>query len=86
MLERVIRGFPWPKSMRWGANEFRWVRPLHSIICTFDGEVVPFEIEGIRSGNVTRGHRFMGAQHIEVRRFEDYAQKLSRELEQMLKQ
>ena len=50
-----------------------------SIVCTFDGEVVPFEIEGIRSGNVTRGHRFMGSQHIEVRRFEDYAQKLNKE-------
>jgi len=75
----TIRKFPWPKSMRWGSGTLRWVRPLHSIICTFDGEVVPFEIEGIKSGNVTRGHRFMGAQHIEVRRFEDYAQKLSRE-------
>ena len=75
----TIRKFPWPKSMRWGSGTLRWVRPLHSIICTFDGEVVPFEIEGIHSGNVTRGHRFMGAQHIEVRRFEDYALKLSRE-------
>ena len=75
----TIRKFPWPKSMRWGSGTLRWVRPLHSIICTFDGEVVPFAIEGIKSGNVTRGHRFMGSQHIEVRRFEDYAQKLSRE-------
>ena len=75
----TIRKFPWAKSMRWGSGSLRWVRPLHSIICTFDGEVVPFEIEGIRSGNTTRGHRFMGAQHIEVRRFEDYAQKLARE-------
>ncbi len=75
----TIRKFPWAKSMRWGSGSMRWVRPLHSIICTFDGEVVPFEIEGIRSGNTTRGHRFMGAQHIEVRRFEDYAQKLARE-------
>lgn len=75
----TIRKFPWPKSMRWGSGSLRWVRPLHSIICTFDGEVVPFEVEGIRSGNVTRGHRFMGSQHIEVRRFEDYALKLSRE-------
>ncbi|PZF75615.1 glycine--tRNA ligase subunit beta [Aestuariivirga litoralis] len=72
----TIRKFPWPKSMRWGSGSLRWVRPLHSIVCTFDGEVVHFEIEGIRSGNVTRGHRFMGSQHIEVRRFEDYAQKL----------
>ena len=75
----TIRKFPWPKSMRWGSGSLRWVRPLHSIICTFDGEVVPFEIEGIRSGNVTRGHRFMGAQTIEVRRFEDYALKLAKE-------
>ena len=75
----TIRKFPWPKSMRWGSGTLRWVRPLHSIICTFDGEVVPFEIEGIRSGNTTRGHRFMGSQAIEVRRFEDYALKLSRE-------
>ena len=74
----TIRKFPWPKSMRWGSGTLRWVRPLHSIICTFDGEVVPFEIEGIKSGNTTRGHRFMGSQHIEVRRFEDYALKLSR--------
>jgi glycyl-tRNA synthetase beta chain len=72
----TIRKFPWPKSMRWGSGSLRWVRPLHSIVCTFDGEVVPFEIEGIHSGNVTHGHRFMGAQHIEVRRFEDYAHKL----------
>ncbi len=76
VVPETIRKFPWPKSMRWGAGTLRWVRPLHSIICTFDGEVVPFEIEGIRSGNVTCGHRFMGMQHIEVRRFEDYAQKL----------
>jgi glycyl-tRNA synthetase beta chain len=79
ILPDTIRKFPWPKSMRWGSGTLRWVRPLHSIICTFDGEIVPFEIEGIRSGNVTRGHRFMGSQHIEVRRFEDYALKLSRE-------
>ncbi len=72
----VIRKFPWPKSMRWGSGTLRWVRPLHSIVCTFDGEVVPFEIEGISSGNLTRGHRFMGSQSIEVRRFEDYARKL----------
>jgi len=72
----TIRKFPWPKSMRWGSGSLRWVRPLHSIVCTFDGEVVPFEIDGIHSGNITHGHRFMGAENIEVRRFDDYAQKL----------
>ena len=74
----TIRKFPWPKSMRWGSGTLRWVRPLHSIVCTFDGEVVPFEIDGIRSGNITHGHRFMGAENIEVRRFEDYALKLAK--------
>ena len=74
----TIRKFPWPKSMRWGSGTLRWVRPLHSIVCTFDGEVVPFEIDGIRSGNITHGHRFMGAENIEVRRFEDYALKMAK--------
>jgi glycyl-tRNA synthetase beta chain len=53
----VIRKFPWPKSMRWGEKRLRWVRPLHSILCVLDGEVVPFEVEGIESGRTTLGHR-----------------------------
>lgn len=76
LVPDVIRKFPWPKSMRWGAGQLRWVRQLLSIICTFDGEVVPFEIESIASGNTTLGHRFLSSKKIEVRRFEDYAQKL----------
>ena len=76
LVPDVIRRFPWPKSMRWASGQLRWVRQLLSIICTFDGEVVPFEIEGIASGNTTRGHRFLSSKKIEVRRFEDYAQKL----------
>jgi glycyl-tRNA synthetase beta chain len=76
LLPDVIRKFPWPKSMRWGSGQLRWVRQLLSIVCTFDGEVVPIEIDGIPSGNTTLGHRFLSAKKIEVRRFEDYAQKL----------
>ncbi len=72
LLPKVIREFPWPKSMRWGSGSLRWVRPLHSIICTFDGEVVPLDVDGIKSGNVTRGHRFLSAGEISVKRFEDY--------------
>lgn len=78
-VPEAVRAFPWPKSMHWGSGSLRWVRPLHAILCTFDGEVVPFEIEGVRSGNLTRGHRAMGSQRIEARRFEDYAQKLRKE-------
>jgi glycyl-tRNA synthetase beta chain len=76
LVPDVIRKFPWPKSMRWGSGHLRWVRQLLSIICTFDGEVVPFEIEGIPSSNTTLGHRFLSTKTIEVKRFEDYAQKL----------
>ncbi len=72
LLPKVIREFPWPKSMRWGSGSLRWVRPLHSIICTFDGAVVPLEVDGIKSSNVTRGHRFLSVGEISVKRFEDY--------------
>jgi glycyl-tRNA synthetase beta chain len=72
ILPTAIRNFPWPKSMRWGAGALRWVRPLHSIICTFDGEVVPLDVDGIKSGNTTRGHRFLSPGVISVKRFEDY--------------
>ena len=72
----ILRKFPWPKSMRWGSGALRWVRPLQSILATFDGEVVPFAIDGIASGDVTRGHRFMAPAVFTIRRFADYAQKL----------
>jgi len=75
----VIRNFPWPKSMRWGTGTLRWVRPLHSIVCTLDGEVVRFEIDGIKSGDTTYGHRFMGPEAIRVRTFDDYVEKLERQ-------
>ena len=66
----VIAKFPWPKSMRWGASKLRWVRPLQAIICVFDGRVVPFEIEGIKSGNTTFGHRFLSPAPILVDGFD----------------
>jgi glycyl-tRNA synthetase beta chain len=76
LVPDVIRKFPWGKPMRWGSGSLKWVRPLHSIICTFDGEVVAFDVDGIRSGNSTRGHRFLSKGAITVKRFEDYAEKL----------
>lgn len=72
LVPQIIRGFHWPKSMRWGNGDLRWVRPISRILCTFDGEVVPFEIEGIKSDNVTEGHRVMGRGPFKVRRFDDY--------------
>jgi glycyl-tRNA synthetase beta chain len=88
IIPEVIKGFPWPKSMRWGApsrepGALTWVRPLHSIVATFgpetqDPDIVQFSVNGITAGNETRGHRFMAPQSFTVRRFDDYAQKLDK--------
>lgn len=61
IVPQAVRKFPWPKSMRWGDRQLRWVRPLHAVMCTLDGTVVDLEIDGIRSGDTTYGHRFMAA-------------------------
>lgn len=73
MVETIVRNFPWPKSMTWGRGTLRWVRPLKRIVCLFDGAVVPFAIDGIESGDVTEGHRFMGAaKPFRVKDFDTY--------------
>ncbi|ALL13526.1 glycine--tRNA ligase subunit beta [Caulobacter henricii] len=78
MVEAIVRGFAWPKSMTWGTCKLRWVRPLKRILCVFDREVVPFSIEGIESGDISEGHRFMGdAQPFRVRDFDEYAKGLN---------
>ncbi|MBJ6132195.1 glycine--tRNA ligase subunit beta [Ochrobactrum sp. Q0168] len=89
LVPQTIRNFPWPKSMRWGAasakpGALRWVRPLQSILCTFGPEteetvVIDFDVDGIKSGNLTYGHRFLSdGQAIRVRRFDDYVEKLEK--------
>jgi len=82
VLEAVIRAFPWPKSMRWGSGSLRWVRPLQSILCLLSDEtgahVVPLEVDGIKAGNTTEGHRFMGNGRFTVTGFDDYVVKLKR--------
>ncbi|TVQ57177.1 MAG: glycine--tRNA ligase subunit beta [Rhodobacteraceae bacterium] len=80
VVEAAVRGFPWPKSMRWGSGSLRWVRPLQSILCLLadeaGSEVVDLEIDGIRAGNVTRGHRVHAPSPFAVTCFDDYAAKL----------
>ncbi|MDA0924047.1 MAG: glycine--tRNA ligase subunit beta [Proteobacteria bacterium] len=82
VVPAVIRDFPWPKSMRWGAGSLRWVRPLQSILCILSDEagtdVVPFDVDGITSGNTTEGHRFMAPARFPVAHFADYAAKQKR--------
>ena len=77
MIDQIVRGFPWPKSMRWGSGSLRWVRPLKRIVALFDGHVVPFGIDGIQSGDLTEGHRFLGCgRPFAVKDFADYRAKL----------
>ena len=76
VLTETLEKFPWPKSQRWGAGSFQWVRPLHSIICLYAGKVVPIEVGGVTASNVTRGHRFHGNEPFLVESFEDYGTKL----------
>ncbi|MEL6817340.1 MAG: glycine--tRNA ligase subunit beta [Pseudomonadota bacterium] len=88
VMPGIIKSFPWPKSMRWGAassapGSLRWVRPLQSILCTFGPEteepvVINFDVDGIASGNATRGHRFHAGDEFTVRRFDDYAEQLAK--------
>ena len=80
--------FPWPKSMRWGKRSetpgsITWVRPLHSIVATFGAEteepdIIQFEIDGVKSGNLTHGHRFLAPAAFTVRRLDDYKAKLEK--------
>ena len=82
MIPDVVRGFPWPKSMRWGSGRLTWVRPLHSILATFGPEteepdVVAFSVDGIVASDQTRGHRFMAPAPFKVRRFDDYIAQLA---------
>ncbi|MEM9170224.1 MAG: glycine--tRNA ligase subunit beta [Pseudomonadota bacterium] len=72
-VPEIVGAFPWRKSMRWGDGALKWVRPLKSILCVFDGEVVAFEIEGVASGDTTHGHRFLAPDPIRARSFEAYA-------------
>lgn len=71
-MPEIIRNFPWPKSQRWGAGSLRWVRPLHSILCILDGDIIDFDVDGIKSGNKTYGHRFMAPDQITVNDFASY--------------
>ncbi|MEM9249250.1 MAG: glycine--tRNA ligase subunit beta [Pseudomonadota bacterium] len=88
VLEATIRGFPWPKAMRWGGPDsagrgsLRWVRPLQSILCLLSdeagSEVVPLDIDGFAASDRTRGHRFMAPDAFAVSGFDAYVSQLKR--------
>ncbi len=77
VIEAAMAGFPWPKSMRWGAHAVRWVRPVQSILCLFDGAVVPVEFGPVSAGDTTAGHRFLAPARFAVTDFAEYAARLA---------
>ncbi|MCP4647320.1 MAG: glycine--tRNA ligase subunit beta, partial [bacterium] len=70
----LISKIPWPKSMRWGAVDVPFVRPVHWIVALFNGEVLPFEFAGVESSNITWGHRFMKPDPMQVYSVQGYLQ------------
>ena len=79
-LPALIASIPFGKTMRWGEGEFRFARPLRWILCLWSGEVVPFEVGGVRSGRTTLGARFEGSSAVEIpdaRAFLDRLRKIS---------
>ncbi|WP_085899762.1 glycine--tRNA ligase subunit beta [Kiloniella majae] len=80
IVVETIKSFPWPKSMKWSRNSFRWVRPLHSILAIFKGETLKgafdFGNQTLDFGNQTRGHRFLAPDWFEVKNLDDYLHKL----------
>ena len=77
LIPEIVRKFHWPKSMRTGRGSLRWVRPLKRILCLFDGAVVPLDIEGIASSDLTEGHRVHGRGPYQVCGVQDYVGQLS---------
>jgi glycyl-tRNA synthetase beta chain len=76
IVEQALKDLPIPKMMRWGAGEAQFVRPVHGLVMLHGRRVVPGSVLGLKAGNVTRGHRFMGASEIALRSAEEYEERL----------
>lgn len=78
IIEKSITDFTWPKSMYWGDYDFKWVRPIHSIVCLLNDKIIPINIGHIIASNKTYGHKFMHNEEIKVNSPEDYFEKLKK--------
>ena len=76
VVEQALADLPWPKSMRWGSNPTRWVRPLHRIVALLNGREVDVDYAGVRAGAETVGHRFLAPEPFTVGDFDGYREKL----------
>ncbi|WP_339046515.1 glycine--tRNA ligase subunit beta [Candidatus Mesenet endosymbiont of Agriotes lineatus] len=72
VLEEMLKGFPWPKSMRWGNVKERWIRPIQSMLCILDDKVIPVIFADVVASNVTFGHRFLSTKKFNVSKTDDY--------------
>lgn len=75
-LPRLVTGLHFPKSMRWGAGELRFARPIRWLVALLDDQVLPIELERVRAGRVTRGHRFLAPEPIELDAPTQYVERL----------
>jgi glycyl-tRNA synthetase beta chain len=78
LILAAMTALPWPKSMRYPASSLRWVRPLNSVVCLFDGDIVPLKLGNVPVGRVTRGHRFLSPGEISVANAADYRDRLTK--------
>lgn len=76
MLPQLITGLNFPKSMHWGDLDAKFVRPVRWLVALLDDEVIPVEFATVKSGNVTRGHRFLGADEITIKNAASYVDTL----------
>lgn len=77
-LPKIVLSIGFPKSMRWGDGSIRFVRPIHNITAVFDNQAIEFEIEGIKSGNTTTGHRFLSPERFALKSADEYAEELKK--------
>lgn len=78
IIPNAIHHIPFPKNMRWGGKNLRFARPIRWILSMMNDRVVPFDLEGITLSNVTRGHRFLGSSHIEIKDVREYEEALEK--------
>ncbi|MCR1849388.1 glycine--tRNA ligase subunit beta [Paeniclostridium sordellii] len=76
VLPEAIKSMTFPKAMRWGGKNMRFIRPIRWMVCILNDSVLDIELEGIVSGNVTKGHRFLGESEFEVNTLDEYLAKL----------
>jgi len=76
VLVNALTNMGWPKSMRWGENNVRWVRPVHGILCIFGGKAVALTFGHVKASDAATGHRFLSPKPFKVKSFKDYQAKL----------